>query len=331
MVKLKQRIENLETLENLFNKLFKNGEEIILSTEKTRNKLTRNRRAAIFSLTFFIVSIALVGSLPLYVSNPPVFFWSFLVIGLGILSFVYTKKWFLEHETLAKEINMSLIPLIIACFDRQALYINDKSQLDEVREVLNKSELLTERIDMVVADDSFTFFEPFKITIRELMATRTEQRGKRSVAVTVFKGVFVEVDLNKRLEGVTFVSTEGNKSGFGHVGFFTNLLGLGDIKETALEWNEFERDLHVATNNEMEARYVLTPDFMVDLHDWWSEEKENIRIVFRENKMFMLLPDRGVHINRSTVSNKSEDLKDYAFSMVKPLWRTLILVEDIRV
>jgi hypothetical protein len=109
------------------------------------------------------------------------------------------------------------------------------------------------------------------------------------------------------------------------------VLGLGDIKETELEWNEFERDLHVATNNEAEARYVLTPDFMVDLHDWWSEEKENIRIVFRENKMLMLLPDRGVHINRSTASDKSEDLKDYALTMIKPLWRTLTLVEDIRV
>lgn len=330
MIKIRQTLPDVDALKNRLNVVFKNGEEIIKNTQNTRDEFNKNRRRAITSLIFFAVSMFIVAPLPFLLDDVPAIFLSLLVVAIGIVSFIFTKRWFVEQETLAQEINMALISIIIECFDRQALYTHDKANLASVKEILTKSELLTERIDMVAADDTFIFFEPFKTTVRELAATRTEQRGKSSVNVTVFKGVFVEVELNKTLEGVTFISTEGNKSGFGHIGFFSSVLGLGNIKETKLEWNQFEKDLHVATDNEVEARYILTPNFMEDLHNWWSEEKENIRIVFRDGKMLMLLPDRGVQIGRSTSSDKTEDLKDYAFTMIKPLWRTLSLIEDVK-
>lgn len=330
MAKIKDTLQNIQDLKNRLSVVFKNGEEIIESTQKTRANFFENRRRAITSLILFTVSMVIVTPLPFLLDDVPAIFLSLIVVALGIISFIFTKKWFVEQERLAQEINMALVSIIINCFDRQALYTHDRMNVDSVKEILNKSELLTERIDKVAIDDTFTFFEPYKTVVREMAVARNEQRGKNSVLVTIFSGVFVEVDLPKKLEGVTFISTEGNKSGFGHIGFFTSILGLGNIKETKLEWNQFEKDLHVATNDEVEARFILTPNFMEDLHAWWSEEKENIRIVFREGKMLMLLPDRGVQIGRSTSSDNTDDLKDYALTMIKPLWRTLKLVEDIK-
>ena len=102
------------------------------------------------------------------------------------------------------------------------------------------------------------------------------------------------------------------------------------IKETKFEWNDFEELLHVATDNNREAREILTPQFMSDLHDWWkNQEKLNIRIAFVGNLMYMLFPDGQIRFEQTVSKVEPAELKEYMLTIAKPLLHVLHLVEDV--
>lgn len=330
MSKLGQEIPSQSDLETKLNKVFDEDDDFIASTEPIRKKVVDSQKKTLPLLIGFIISVVVIFPLFIHFYLVGKIMATLYLVALGVVVIKYIIEWSKAAQKLTDEINKALLPIISKTLGRECVYTDDKGNADATKALLNQSELLTERIDSIETDGSYRFTEPCSLTVRELKAERIERRDKNTTTVTVFSGVFVEVDLVKELSGVTYISTEGDKSGFGHLNFFGKILGLGNIKETKLEWNQFEKDLHVATSDPSEARYVLTPNFMSDLHDWWVEDKENIRIVFRGNKMFMLLPDKEIKFGMSTASDKPEKVKEYALSVIRPLWRTITLVEDIR-
>jgi hypothetical protein len=103
------------------------------------------------------------------------------------------------------------------------------------------------------------------------------------------------------------------------------------VKETKFEWNDFEELLHVATDNNREAREILTPEFMTDLYDWWKNHgKLNIRIAFVGNLMYMLFPDGQIRFEKTVSSVEPQELKEYMLTIARPLLHVLHLVEDVR-
>lgn len=153
--------------------------------------------------------------------------------------------------------------------------------------------------------------------------------GKNRQEKRIFKGYFVSYDLPHTLDAKTFVSTEGDDSGFGHVDFW-NFTKETLPEETLLEWAEFEDLLHVMTTDKIEARYILTPNFMSDLYDWWKQQKGNIRISFIKGKMYMLYPDAQVRIHDSVASIDEEEVKSYVLTVARPILHILHLIEDVR-
>lgn len=247
-----------------------------------------------------------------------------------LLIFYYGYKWIKAREKLSEMINKSMVPILAKVFSMPVEHNHAVEHQDETKSVFKESELVTEPVDNITIDDRYVLSSVLPLTVNEMMATKEVGSGKNKSTVVIFKGVFAVVELPKTLTGVTFISTEGDKSGFAHRSFWTRTLGLSNIKETILEWNEFEKDLHVATSDEVEARYILTTNFMVDLHTWWLERKENIRLSFRGNKLYLALPDGEVNIGISTASVKFDDLNKHLLATARPLWRILTLVEDVR-
>ncbi len=196
---------------------------------------------------------------------------------------------------------------------------------------LERSALLTETITEHAVDDSVTIMMADRqVTVHELRLTRVEQRGKESVETELFLGLFAHITLKKSLTGRTYISTNGDRTGFAHRTFWSRIIG-NEVKETVLESNEFERDLHVATTDPIEARYILTPAFMYDVHEWWKEHRENIRLAFQGQDCFILLPD--AHLPLQTGPSSLDDARVLAHLEViaRPIWRVLQLVHDMRV
>lgn len=193
---------------------------------------------------------------------------------------------------------------------------------EEIISLLDHSELITQNRNLYEIDDMIaTKFHGRSLFMAELAVRHTTGSGRRRGDKLLFHGFFAVHDLPRRLEGKTFITTENDKWGFGGLFRGHRLVGTPQsLRETLLEWNDFENKLHVATTNEVEARYILTPDFMAELYEWWKERGGNIRVSFLENRMYVLLPDRDVRIGISTIGFKEKNLKYYMLTVMRPVW-----------
>lgn len=217
-------------------------------------------------------------------------------------------------------------------FNKNHEYIGavNSSRTHEVVGLLDHSELVTEARNRITTDDMIHIpWNDGTLFISELDIGNVTGSGKRRKVKQIFKGYFVSLDTKLALTGKTFISTEGDKKGFGHRSFWKNITG-NDVKETELEWNQFEDLLHVASNNPTEARYVLTTDFMVDLYDWWQDKKQNIRISFVDSRMYLLFPDKDIRLHKTAPSLDTTELQKYAMSIATPLLHVLHLIEDVK-
>ncbi len=294
---------------------------------------TGDERATVKDMRFRMLALLVIlmasGGL-LAEATAPLYSPSLYIFLGGLVAALFVgRDWFRAERALARKLNLALLPILNEVFSCQFTWDDATHYGEETKTLFRESGLVTERVDTITVDDLYRCSTKYPLTFRELLATRQESDGKNSRTVTVFHGVLVTVLLPKTLMATTYVSTEGVKHGLAHKNFWSGVKERG-IEETVLEWNDFEKDLHVASSDGTEARYILTPDFMADLYAWWQEGKENIRISFSGNQMLLLLPDRHVRVNFSTTATSPEKLSQYLMSIAKPIWRTLTLVEDVR-
>ncbi len=212
--------------------------------------------------------------------------------------------------------------------------LRESPETEQVMASLAASQLITEPFNVTRIDNVFAL----DITDRRLMVSELHiqnvvdtERGRRQIN-EIFKGYFVALPLKKAVSGKTFVSTEGDTHGFAHRTFWSTILeSKNKIKETKLEWNDFEALLHVATDNNREAREILTPQFMQDLYTWWKKhEGLNIRISFVGNLMYLLFPDSQIRFNKTVSKVEAAELKEYMLTIAIPLLHVLHIVEDVR-
>jgi hypothetical protein len=203
-------------------------------------------------------------------------------------------------------------------------------EANEAIELLKQSELVTEPFNHSTVDNLFELkINDGLMRGAELDIKHITGSGKNRHVKHIFKGYFVAYELPHILDGRTFISTEGDKYGFGHRTFWSVVSESG-AQETQLEWNDFEALLHVATTDRVEARYILTPRFMMELHDWWKGKDTNIRMSFIGNRVYMLFPDDQIRLDETVDSINAEEVKEYMLSIARPLLHVVRLIEGIR-
>jgi len=109
--------------------------------------------------------------------------------------------------------------------------------------------------DKYNAEDLFEgTYEGVSVTWNEAHLTETRGSGKNRRTVTTFRGLFIELGMNKRFNGHTVVRRDA--------GIFNFLGGLSSLERIKLEDPEFEKKYEVYGSDQVEARYLLTPAFM---------------------------------------------------------------------
>ena len=102
----------------------------------------------------------------------------------------------------------------------------------------------------------FEFFEAHL----EVKRRRTDSRGRtRTEWVTVFRGQCLRFDFHKTFHGTTLVLRDA--------GLFNRLGGVSGTKRARLEDPVFEKSFEVHTTDQVESRFLLTPDVMQELVD----------------------------------------------------------------
>ena len=134
--------------------------------------------------------------------------------------------------------------------------------------------------------------------------------GKSTTWHTIFKGLFFIGDFNKHFHGRTYVYSESNPQ----LGFFTKMFSsFGEnLEKVNLESVEFEKRFIVYSNDQVEARYILTPSFMerlVKLQDLMGDETS---YSFVDTNIYVAVPIQDALFEPSVFSPNNYDiLGDY--------------------
>lgn len=102
-------------------------------------------------------------------------------------------------------------------------------------------------------------FEFFEAHLEKRQTTTDSQGRTRTRWVTVFRGQCLRFDFHKAFHGRTLVARDA--------GLFNRFGGDRDMKLAKLEDPVFEKSFSVYTTDQVESRYLLTPDFMQRLVD----------------------------------------------------------------
>lgn len=121
----------------------------------------------------------------------------------------------------------------------------------------------------------------------ELSDLTVKRKAEKDKDDLVFKGWFIIADFNKNFKGKTFLIPEvmGMQSGF----LARTLMKFipGNYELAKLEDPEFEKRFAVYTNDQIEARYILSFDLMKHLTQLTDVYARDIHISFVESKIYI--------------------------------------------
>ncbi|MEQ9435349.1 DUF3137 domain-containing protein [Hyphomonas sp.] len=136
--------------------------------------------------------------------------------------------------------------------------------------------------DLVTGTRKGVAFELFEAHLEERRRS-TDSKGRTQTRwVTVFKGQCLRFQFDKTFYGRTLVTRDA--------GFFNRFGGGKGMQRAMLEDPEFERIFEVYTTDQVESRYLLTPDLMqklVDLEKTFHGGK--LKCCFDSGELFITL------------------------------------------
>lgn len=239
---------------------------------------------------------------------------------MGINGYLYQYKTFSDEYRTKVNTILDKSLLLIAKLMKVPLIIQTKELKEVVGKIwedLSKSRLITETFNSSMLDSIVILKHDDKeVTVSEL---DLKWRHKRSEPKTIFKGHFVTVKLNKGFEGETHINREDDIELTSHLS-----------KETILEWSEFERNFRVSTTDEIGARQVLTPDFMLALQNWWPDGKY-IRVSFIRDYLYILIPEDKIRIHETISDVSTEEISAYIRTVYSPLINIMNFLKIIKI
>jgi Protein of unknown function (DUF3137) len=149
-------------------------------------------------------------------------------------------------------------------------------------------------------DSPFEFYEAHL----EEKRTTTDGKGRtRTTWVTVFKGQCLVVKFHKQFQGVTKVYRDA-----GALNFFKKLGQMGKGQRVKLEDPVFEKAFEVYSTDQVEARFILTPDFMERLIGLERTFKgRQVRCAFSGGEMFLACEGKDL-LEAGSMARKMDDL-----------------------
>ncbi|AXG67928.1 hypothetical protein KORDIASMS9_00110 [Kordia sp. SMS9] len=156
-----------------------------------------------------------------------------------------------------------------------------EDELHISKSMFNASNLFT-RPDRFNGEDLFsgkldaTQFVFSEIHAEEKHTRRDKNGNTKTSYTTIFRGLFLIADFNKEIHNETYVYSSGGK-------WFSR------FKRVRLEDPEFEDRFNVYSNDQVEARYILTPKMMQRIVDLEDRFDANMYLSFRGHHVYIAI------------------------------------------
>lgn len=283
-------MKTLEELTNLYeNELMPS----LLGIESQRKALRRNSIVGYFLLGLFI--FIFIYSFQLYNTGQistlavrVIVAGSLLVIGL--LVFFVFNSYLKRLRKYKKEYKKEVVSKIIHLLNPKWKY---KYKKKISRTEYHKSHLYWKKEDSYRGDDLVTGV--IDKTDFELCELHTRYKTKDSKGKdqwhTIFRGLFLHADFNKNIQGQTFVLPDRAEKLLGKFGrAFQKGQAVGNLVQ--LENLSFEKEYAVYSNDQVEARYILTPTIMEALVRIKDLHKRKVLFSFTGSRVYCAMPFR---------------------------------------
>ena len=187
------------------------------------------------------------------------------------------------------------------------------------------SKILPSTFNKVKVDDVFNgSYKGINYNIVEAQYSKKEVRhtreGRKTEYVTIFDGLLITLDMNKNFNSHTLIRTN----------LFGRLIPNGDLKHTTLEDVEFEKKFDVFTNDEVDARYLITPSFMERLNNVkMSFISPTIECAFYQDKLIIGLQGIPNMFHVGSIWKPLTDEKQY-FKMFEEILSIIKLIDHFK-
>ena len=250
----------------------------------TLEKLEDDRkqlRKKVFSVGFFYTSIILIIIFAMRdIIAQSLDILAFIGIGyFGVGVFIY--KFLIGGYV--SEFKDKIIKPLIHEIDRTLKYT---SKLHVPQHLFERSKLFLSDIDRMSGND-FVRGEIDKIPIQfsDIHAEKRHRDSKgRENWSTVFQGLFIVSEFNKNFSGDTIILPDVAQSSFGDlVGGWLQSNNLSREELVKMDDPEFEKEFVVYSNDQIEARYILTHSLMSKLLIFKRKSKHPLYVSFVKN------------------------------------------------
>jgi hypothetical protein len=258
---------------------------LLQSLEADRKKVMAALGVALAQILWFLPVVAFF----IVVKNPWVF-----VLG-GVPAFFLVKK-FGDHKKIRDAYVLRFKETIIGGLvkgisDGLRYMPQSRIELNEYQE----GDIFRQRVDEYSGGDlvegklGATVIRFSELLHREKRESYDSKGNRQTHWITVFKGIFFTGDFNKHFHGRTYVLPE---SGF-------DFLGLGTLLEkwfegrgepVKLENPVFEKYFKVFSDDQVEARYLLSPSLMERMVELREKVDNRIYFSFLHSKIFVAVP-----------------------------------------
>ena len=198
-----------------------------------------------------------------------------LMLFAGVVFFIIPSCLASSFENHIKD---KVMPVLLKTFN-DFKWSGYSSFIDE--NYIKKSKLVGD-FNMRENDDCFNGeYKDVKIDICETYLAKESGSGKSKTIITKFKGVLVKLIPERKFKGITLIKKD----------HLIDFVPEG-TQQVHLEDVEFEKKYNVYSNDQIEARYILTTAFM--------ERFNNISLAFNASTIEASISQQGILIGIST-------------------------------
>ena len=250
-------------------------------------------------------------------------FTTLILVSVGVAApffWIFSPIWSYE-ENIKKEI----FPNVLNFFGDFKYHIETKKSVKEYY----ATELIPKHDTEIAEDHIVGTYKQIKIDLFETQLSRKvkykDSNGNTSTRQkTVFNGLILELSMNKSFGGKTVVKKDSGTVGNWFIKKSTSL------KKVKLEDPIFEKMFEVYSDDQVEARYLLTVTFIERLKELVENfGGKSIQCCFYNNKLLMMIPIEKDMFEPGSIY-EAEDFIDDSKSLLKELSLIFSIIDTLK-
>ena len=250
-------------------------------------------------------------------------FTTLILVSIGVAApffWIFSPIWSYE-ENIKKEI----FPNVLNFFGDFKYHIETKKSVKEYY----ATELIPKHDTEIAEDHIVGTYKEIKIDLFETQLSRKvkykDSNGNTSTRLkTVFDGLILELSMNKSFGGKTVVKKDSGTVGNWFIKKSTSL------KKVKLEDPNFEKMFEVYSDDQVEARYLLTVTFIERLKELVENfGGKSIQCCFYNNKLLMMIPIEKDMFEPGSIY-EAEDFIDDSKSLLKELSLIFSIIDTLK-